>query len=141
MNILLVEDDYLLGRSTARLLEASGQHRVRLTHKAADVFRLCEASSIELVLMDVNLPGTFWQDKEITGVDLSRLLKSNPMTWHVPIVLLAANATKVDQGNLLSAALADLVCTKPIKDADKFLAALVQVASVSGMCVFGMSAS
>ncbi|MGB3790571.1 MAG: response regulator [Phormidesmis sp.] len=141
MNILLVEDDYLLGRSTVRLLEASGQHRVRLTHNAADVFKLCEAGSIELVLMDVNLPGTFWQDKEVTGVDLSRILKSNPMTWHLPVVLLTANATEVDQVNLMSSGLADLVCTKPIKDADRLLSVLVQVTSAPSMPSLGLSAS
>ncbi len=141
MNILLVEDDYLLGRSTARLLEASGQHRVRLTHKATDVFKLCEAGSIELVLMDVNLPGTFWQNKEVTGIDLSRLLKLNPMTRHLPVVLLTANATEVDQGKLMSAGLADLVCAKPIKDAGGLLSMLVQMTNVQSIPRLGISAS
>ncbi len=141
MNILLVEDDYLLGRSTARLLEASGQHRVRLTHKAADVFKLCEAGSIELVLMDVNLPGTFWQGKEVTGVDLSRILKLNPMTRHLPVVLLTANATEIDEGKLMSAGLADLVCTKPIRDADMLLSVLVQLTSASRVSKLGIAAS
>lgn len=141
MNILLVEDDYLLGRSTVRLLEASGQHRVRLTHKAADVFKYCEAGSVELVLMDVNLPGTFWQGEEVTGVDLSRLLKSNPLTWHLPVVLLAANAVKMDQAHLMSDALADLVCTKPIKDADILLSSLAQVTSRTDVHSLGISAS
>lgn len=141
MNILLVEDDYLLGRSTARVLEASGEHRVRLTHKAADVFKYCEVGSVELVLMDVNLPGTFWRGKEVTGVDLSRLLKSNPKTWHLPIVLLVANAVEVNQARLMSDALADLICTKPIKDADSFLALLVQMMDGIGRRRVGVSAS
>jgi len=65
VNILLVEDDYLLGRSTAKLLEKLGDHRVRLTHKAADVFKHCQSGAIDLVIMDVNLPGTFWQGEEV----------------------------------------------------------------------------
>ena len=69
MNILMVEDDYLLGRSTARLLEKLGNHKVRLTHKAEDVFKCCRSGLIDVVIMDVNLPGTFWQEKEVTGVD------------------------------------------------------------------------
>lgn len=141
MNILLVEDDYLLGRGTVRLLEASGQHRVRLTHNATDVFRYCEAGSVELVLMDVNLPGTFWQGKEVTGVDLSRLLKSNPLTWHLPVILLAADAVQVDQAHLMNDALADLVCTKPIKNADSFLSLLAQVIGGANVCRLGLSAS
>lgn len=141
MNILLVEDDYLLGRSMVRLLETSGQHRVRLTHKAVDIFRHCEAGNVELVLMDVNLPGTFWQDREVTGVDLSRLLKSNPATWQVPVVLLVANAVAVDQNRLVSDALADFVYTKPIQNADAFLALLVQLVDGVNLRRFRMSAS
>ncbi|MGB3299054.1 MAG: response regulator [Phormidesmis sp.] len=116
MNILLVEDDYLLGRGTARLLEKLGNHRVRLTHKAADVFKQCQSGLIDLVIMDVNLPGTFWQGEEVSGVDLSRLLKSQPETAHLPIVLLTAHAMDSNRARLVSDALADCLCTKPIDD-------------------------
>ncbi|MGD1895504.1 MAG: response regulator [Phormidesmis sp.] len=120
MNILLVEDDYLLGRSTARLLESTGEHRVRLTHKAADVFKHCQSGTVELVIMDVDLPGTFWQEEEVTGLDLSRLLKSRAQTARIPIVLLTANEADADQGSLLSEALADGIYPKPITDANEF---------------------
>lgn len=129
MNILLVEDDYLLGRSTAKLLEKLGNHKVRLTHKADDVFKHCQSGSIDLVIMDVNLPGTFWQGKEVTGVDLSFLLKSQAETAQLPIVLLTAYARGGNKAHLLSAALADYLCTKPIADYDAFLALLERVRS------------
>lgn len=124
MNILLVEDDYLIGRGTARLLEKLGNHRVRLTHKATDVFRHCESSGIDLVIMDINLPGTVWQGKEVTGVDLSRMLKSQPQTAHLPVVLLTGHATLAERGRLLGEAIADELCTKPIADYDAFLSLL-----------------
>ena len=127
MNILMVEDDYLLGRGTARLLEKLGDHRVRLTHKAADVFKQCQSGLIDLVIMDINLPGTFWQGEEVTGVDLSRLLKSQPETAHLPIVLLTAHAMDSNRTRLLSDALADCLCTKPIDDYEAFLALLMEV--------------
>lgn len=127
MDILLVEDDYLLGRGTARLLEKLGDHRVRLTHKAADVLKHCQSGVIDLVIMDVNLPGTFWQGEEVTGVELSRLLKLQTETSHLPIVLLTAHAMDTDRANLLGDSLADCLCTKPIADYDAFLALLGQV--------------
>ncbi|MEL6352851.1 MAG: response regulator [Cyanobacteria bacterium J06627_28] len=127
MNILLVEDDYLLGRSMARLLEKSGEHRVRLTHKAADIFKYCQGGVVDVVIMDVNLPGTFWQNEEVTGVDLSRRLKSEPDTSHIPVVLLSAHGMDADKGHLLADSLADFVCPKPISDADSFLALLYQL--------------
>jgi len=127
VNILLVEDDYLLGRGTARLLEKLGNHRVRLTHKAADVFKHCQAGAIDLVIMDVNLPGTFWQGKEVTGIDLSRLLKRQPETAHLPVVLLTAHAMDADRNNMLGDSLANCLCTKPIADYDAFLTLLMKV--------------
>ncbi len=127
MNILLVEDDYLLGRGTARLLEKLGGHRVRLTHKAADVFKHAQSGLIDLVIMDVNLPGTFWQGEEVTGVDLSRLLKAHPTTAYLPIVLLTAHAMEADRTRLINDAQADCLCTKPIADYGAFLSLLEQV--------------
>ena len=139
MNILLVEDDYLLGRSTARLLEKEGQHRVRLTHKAADVFKHCQSGAVDLVIMDVNLPGTVWQDEEVTGVELSRMLNVHPRTARLPIVLLSANTTQAEQGRLLGEALADAIYAKPITDANEFLLLLVQ--SSGGRGFQGLTAS
>ena len=127
MNILLVEDDYLLGRGTARLLEKLGNHRLRLTHKAVDVFKHCRSGAIDLVIMDVNLPGTVWEGKEVTGVDLSRLLKSQADTDALPIVLLTAHAMDADRTHLLAHSLADCLCTKPIADYGAFLSLLERV--------------
>lgn len=127
MNILLVEDDYLLGRSTARLLEKLGDHRVRLTHKAADVFKHCESGWSDLVIMDVNLPGTFWQGKEISGADLSLLLKQRPKTAHMPVVLLSGHVSESEQMPLLDSSQANHLCTKPIVDYEAFLSLLEQV--------------
>ena len=129
MNILLVEDDYLLGRGTAKLLEKLGNHRVRLTHKATDVFKHCRSGLIELVIMDVNLPGTVWEGKEVTGVDLSRLIKSQIETAELPVVLLTAHAMNADRTNLIADSLADCLCTKPIADYGGFLSLLEKVKS------------
>lgn len=129
MNILLVEDDYLLGRGTARLLEKLGGHRVRLTHKAADVFRHCESGNIDLVLMDVNLPGTQWRGEEVTGVDLSRMLKSHEETAYIPVILLTGHATQSNRVRFLNDAIADELCTKPITDYDAFLSLIHNVHS------------
>ena len=137
MNILLVEDDYLLGRSTARLIEKAGAHRVRLTHKAADILKYCQSGWTEVVLMDIDLPGTFWKEEEVTGVSLARLLKSEPQTAHIPILLLSAYVTQVEEGRLLSESAADGIYAKPIQDTNSFLAVLLQICNrknASGGC-------
>ena len=127
MKILLVEDDYLLGRSTARLLEKLGDHRVRLTHKAADVFKHCQSGWSDLVIMDVNLPGTFWQGQEVSGIDLSRLLKHQPATAHLPVVLLTAYAMDDEISQMLDNSSADYLFSKPVVDYEAFLHLLEQL--------------
>lgn len=122
-----MEDDYLLGRSTARLIEKLGEHRVRLTHKAADVFKYCQSGWSDLVIMDVNLPGTFWQGQEVSGIDLCRLLKLQPQTTHLPVVLLTAYAMKDNELQMLNDSLANYLCTKPIIDYEAFLHLLEQL--------------
>jgi len=129
VNILLVEADYLLGRSMAQLLERSGEHRVRFTHKATDVFRVCNAGMADMVIVDANLAGTFWEEKEITGVDLSRLLKQHPQTAHLPIMLLSSRSGCANRVSLLSEALADDLYCKPIKDATDFVARLAAMST------------
>jgi len=145
MNILLVEDDYFLGRSIAHLIEKTGQHRVRLTHKAADVFKYAQSGLVELVVMDVNLPGTFWQGKEVTGVELSRLLKQQmqqqPKIDRLPIVLLTSNTKGIHHSRLLTDALADGIYPKPIADANDFLALLEAVSAQRDSHGLAVSAS
>lgn len=121
MQILLVEDDYLLGRSTARLLEKLGGHRVRLTHKATDVFKHCQSGWSDLIVMDVNLPGTFWLGEEVSGIDLSRHLKQQSETAHLPVVLLTAHAKEGEGSKMLNDSLANYLFTKPIIDYEAFL--------------------
>ena len=140
MNILLIEDDYLLGRGMARLLEKLGEHRVRLTHRAADMFKHCESGVTDLVLMDINLPGTTWQGKEVSGVELSRLLKVEAKTAHLPIVLLTGHR-EADRTQLLRESLADDLCFKPITDYDAFLSLLSSVKEANHFQLMNASAS
>ena len=100
---------------------------MRLTHKAADVFKLCESGAIDLVIMDVNLPGTTWQGEEVSGIDLSRMLKSQPQTAHLPILLLTGHATTSDRARFMNESSANTLCTKPIADYESFLALLIDL--------------
>ncbi|MEO1621932.1 MAG: hypothetical protein AAFU53_12995, partial [Cyanobacteria bacterium J06632_3] len=152
MNILLVEDDYLIGRSMAGLLESSGPHKVRFTYKVADVFRCCRSDvnqpvasqPIELVIINKGLTVTFEPGKEtddipfepgvdIKGVDLSVMLKTHPQTQHLPIILLSAQSMDVEAANVLRRdAMADALWIQPMKDTEGFLTRLAQIESGDG---------
>jgi two-component system, cell cycle response regulator DivK len=121
LNILLVDDDYLLAKGSARLIERLGHHKVIITDNPTEIFSLCRGGTIQVILMDVNLPGAVWEDKDVSGVDLSRFLKNDPITAHIPVILVTAYAMLAERQPLLSNSHADELCTKPITDYEGLL--------------------
>ena len=65
--------------------------------------------------MDINLPG-------ISGIEASRILRADPLTAHIPIIAISANAMSSDIAKGLAAGFFNYV-TKPIK-VDQFMIAL-----------------
>jgi PAS domain S-box-containing protein len=61
----------------------------------------------EVILMDINLPG-------INGLDAMKILRADPLTAHIPIIALSANAVPNDIEKALRAGFFDYL-TKPIK--------------------------
>ncbi|MCT7950168.1 response regulator [Ancylothrix sp. C2] len=125
MNILLVDDDYLLAKGTAKLIQRIGGHNVTISDEPAEIVKQCEAGTVDVVLMDVNLPGASWQGQEISGADLSRILKTRPPTAHIPIIMVTAYAMLTERQTLLALSQADEFCTKPITDYE-FLLNLIE---------------
>jgi len=69
----------------------------------------------EIILMDINLPG-------MSGMEAMRMLHADPLTAHIPIIALSANAVPRDIENALEAGFFNYL-TKPIK-VDRFMDAL-----------------
>jgi len=61
----------------------------------------------EVILMDINLPG-------ISGLDAMRILRADPLTAHIPIIAISANAMLRDIERALAAGFWSYL-TKPIK--------------------------
>jgi PAS domain S-box-containing protein len=68
---------------------------------------LARASQPEMILMDVNLP-------DISGIEVMKILREDPVTAHIPIVALSANAMPRDIRRGLEAGFFRYL-TKPIK--------------------------
>lgn len=128
MKILLVEDDYILAKSTVKLIELLGGHSVFMVDEPAEVFRKCRNNCCDLILMDVNLAGAQWQGQNVSGADVSRMLKTQPETAHIPIILLTAYAMLNERQMLLEVSQANDLCTKPITDYEAFLSLMSQYA-------------
>ncbi len=77
----------------------------------------------EVILMDINLPG-------ISGIEALKILREDPLTAHIPVLALSANAMPADIKKGLDAGFFRYL-TKPIK-VPEFMEALMVALKISG---------
>ncbi|SDM59926.1 PleD family two-component system response regulator [Maricaulis salignorans] len=109
--ILVVDDQ----PANVRLLEAKLQAEYFDVCTAVDGFAAIEAAKLEqpdLILLDVMMPG-------MDGYETCRLLKDEPRTRHIPVVMVTALDQREDRIRGLESG-ADDFLTKPIDDVTLF---------------------
>ena len=129
MKVLLVEDDLLLARGTAKLLERLGGHQVEISVECEEILKTAWAREVDIILMDINLPGAVWNGDKVSGSDLSQILKSQEQTKNIPIILLTAYAIKSERDILLRQSLADEFFLKPITNYSELIALMKNLTS------------
>jgi len=103
--VLLVEDNEMNRDMLTRRLERKG-FRVLAAHDGGQGYTMAKAESPDVILMDMSLP-------VMNGWDLTRLLKSESATRHIPVIALTAHALATDRAKALEAGCDDYD-TKPI---------------------------
>ena len=121
IHAIVVEDDAMNALLFRRLLERRCGFRVTVTESAEELVGMVRGGDVAVVLMDVSLANTCHQGRRVNGVDLCRLLKSDPATCAVPVVLATAHAMRGDAEELLAESGADGYISKPIVDASAFV--------------------
>ena len=114
--VLVVEDDPHNALLFRKLLERRGGCSVIVTESAAEVVDHVRSGAIDLVIMDVSLANTSWEGVSINGIDLCRILKSDPSTTDIPVVLATAHAMRGDAESFVAQSGADGYVSKPILD-------------------------
>jgi PAS domain S-box-containing protein len=104
--ILIVDDEPLLARATARLLRASG-YTVYTAETGAEGLRVAREQPPDLVLMDVVLP-------DMDGLEVCRRIKADPALVDAYVILLSGlKITSDEQAEGLEAG-ADAYVARPI---------------------------
>lgn len=103
--ILIVEDNELNMKLFTDLLQAHGYKTVP-TSEGAAVIGLMQEHKPDLVLMDIQLP-------EISGLDVTRMIKSDPELRTIPVIAVTAFAMKGDEEKIRQGG-CDAYITKPI---------------------------
>lgn len=88
-HLLVVDDDPSTRNVLKRLFEKEG-YEVFLAGDATELVNLLETESIELILLDINLP---WVD----GFELCKLLKEHEDLKNVPVVFISGRKSEMDK--------------------------------------------
>lgn len=78
--ILLVEDDELMYRMYEEILNF-GHYDILIAKDGEEGWKVAKENKLDLILLDVMMP-------KMSGMDLLKLLKSDPQTKDVPVVML-----------------------------------------------------
>ncbi len=102
--ILLVEDDFIIQKVHRKMIEDAG-YLVDLAKDGREALEFFKRG-YDLILMDVGLPG-------MTGLEVTKQIRVQENTKHVPIIAMTAYVHEADINNCFAAGMDD-VATKPI---------------------------
>ncbi|MGH7741488.1 MAG: response regulator [Candidatus Eiseniibacteriota bacterium] len=120
-HVLVVEDDPHNAILLRKVLERRGGFSVTLSESAEEILELTQGGTIDLVLMDVSLANTRLKGKQLGGVELCHMIKNNPASAYIPVILATAHAMRGDAENLLAESGANDYVAKPIVDHEAFV--------------------
>lgn len=123
--VLIVEDDLINARVFSKILTKRGGLSVKHTENVEEVIQIAQAKEADIILMDVSLSRSVYQGKSVDGIKITQMLKSNPQTASLPIILVTAHAMEGDRENFLRQSGADGYISKPVVDHQLFVDQIV----------------
>ena len=110
--IMIVDDEPLKVRLLAANLP-DDEYEITEAHGGEEALRKVAIENPDLILLNITIPG-------INGYDVTKILKNNPMTWAIPVLLITDPDNQESQTKGLAAG-ADELFIKPV-DATELLA-------------------
>jgi len=123
--VLIVEDDLINARVFSKILTKRGGLAVKHTENVDEVMEIAQARGADIILMDVSLSRSVYQGKPVDGIKITQMLKADPQTASLPIILVTAHAMEGDRENFLKQSGADDYISKPVVDHQKFVDQIV----------------
>lgn len=119
--VLIVEDDLINARVFSKILTKRGGLEVRHTENVDEVMEIATARAADIILMDVSLSHSVYQGRPVDGIKITQMLKADPKTADLPIILVTAHAMEGDRENFLKQSGADDYISKPVVDHQRFV--------------------
>ncbi|MGB3755736.1 MAG: response regulator [Rivularia sp. (in: cyanobacteria)] len=119
--VLIVEDDLVNARVFSKILTKRGGLGVKHTENVDEVIKIAQAKEADIILMDVSLSRSVYEGKSVDGIKITQMLKSDPQTAALPIILVTAHAMEGDRESFLKQSGADGYISKPVVDHQLFV--------------------
>jgi two-component system cell cycle response regulator DivK len=120
-HVVVVEDDAVNALLLRTVLERRGGCRVTVTEDPHLLIEMARAGQVQLVVMDISLTDSKWQGRQVNGIEICRLLKGDPATAGIPVLLATAHAMRGDAQRFLAESGAEDYVSKPLVDLDAFI--------------------
>ncbi|HEY9887732.1 MAG TPA: response regulator [Candidatus Obscuribacterales bacterium] len=119
--VLIVEDDMINARVFSKILSKRGGFTVKHTEDVEEVMAIARRREADVILMDVSLAHSIFEGKPVDGIKITQMLKADPATADLPVILVTAHAMQGDRENFLQQSGADGYISKPVVDHQKFV--------------------
>ncbi len=119
--VLIVEDDPINARVFSKILTKRGGLEVKHTENVDEVMQIAQSGQVDIILMDVSLSHSVYEGKPVDGIKITQMLKADPQTAKLPIILVTAHAMQGDRENFLTQSGADGYISKPVVDHQEFI--------------------
>jgi CheY-like chemotaxis protein len=114
--ILLVEDDPINIKFIQTVLTKKGGYEVLISQEVDEILRLAREADLLAVIMDVSLSRSSYEGRKVDGIFITKLLKQDEATRHIPVLLATAHAMFGDREKYLDLTGAEGYIAKPIHD-------------------------
>lgn len=120
--VLVVEDNDMNWQIFERVLTKKGGFIAKHTEDVEEVMAIANSRQADVILMDVCLENSSYEGKAVNGLEITKMLKSDPKTAGVPVILVTAIATERDSEYFIKISGADGYIAKPVIDYQDFIA-------------------
>ena len=125
--VLIVEDDPTNFRVFSKILTKRGGLQVKGTEIVEEVLQLAQSGEVDAILMDIALANSIYEGKPVDGIKITQMLKSDPKTADLPIILVTAHAMEGNREHFLKQSGADGYISKPVVNHQDFIQQIVSL--------------
>jgi CheY-like chemotaxis protein len=113
--VVIVEDNELIVKFYRYVLEHDG-YVVSATESGDETLQLAREADTVAIILDISLRSTSVEGRSIDGLELGRMLKADPATQEVPIIIATAHTMAGDRERFLRESGAEAFLRKPVTD-------------------------